>query len=680
MNNGKAKKRIEKLKETINHYRYLYHVLDKSEISDSALDSLKKELFDLEQLYPNLITPDSPTQRVGGKPLKEFAKVWHMAPMISLNDAFSKEDMEGWLKRNQNILNEKTDFYCELKIDGLAIELVYEEGILKTASTRGDGLVGEDVTQNIRTIESIPLSLKRGPTSQKLGSSFQEVGPLKSLVVRGEVFLSKKEFEKFKKNYANPRNLAAGSIRQLDPKITAMRKLDFFAYDIVETDEIRELFSQFQNQENSSRISTHEEKHNLLKKLGFKTNPYNKYCKDFSAIFNYYSEIKNKRERIPYEIDGIVVIINSNSIFDRLGVAGKAPRGAIAFKFPGLEATTVVEDIKVQVGRTGVLTPVAYLKPVSVSGATVSRATLHNKDEIKRLDLKIGDTVVVSRAGDVIPDIIRVLKEMRNGAEREFLMPELCPACGKKIIKEKIFYRCSNPNCFAQKKEFFYHFISRFAFNIDGLGPKIIDQLIENNLISDPSDLFELKEGDLLPLERFAEKSAKNIIDAIQAKKEITFPKFIYALGIRNVGEETAIDLADNFSNIKELSNASKQNLEIIRDIGPIVAKSIYGWFDDKKNKEFLEKLLRVVTIRNLKSRVRNLKFSGKVFVLTGAIGIDRNEAKDMIRQAGGSVSESVSKKTNYVVAGENPGTKIDKARELGVKVLNEKEFLRLIR
>jgi DNA ligase (NAD+) len=657
-----AEKRIEKLKKTINYHRYLYHVLDRQEISDAALDSLKKELFDLEQEFPNLITPDSPTQRVGGKPLEKFEKVKHSSPMISLNDAFSEEDMRDWMKRNQNIINQYFDFYCELKIDGLAMELIYENGVLKTASTRGNGLVGEDVTQNIKTIESIPLSI-----------DISKCQNIKRIAVRGEVFLSKKDFEKFKNNYANPRNLAAGSIRQLDPEITASRRLDFFAYDLIREAEYSYV---------DSISETHEQKHQILKELGFKTNPYNRYCSNLEEVFIFYKEIKKIRKKIPYEIDGTVVIVNNNRICERLGVVGKAPRGAIAFKFPGLEATTIIEDIKVQVGRTGVLTPVAVLNPVNVGGAVVSRATLHNEDEIKRLGIKIGDTVIVSRAGDVIPDIIKVLKEMREEKKcRDFIMPEYCPSCGSKIIKQKdgVMHRCGNPNCFAQKREYFYHFVSRSAFNIDGLGPKIVDQLIESNLVSDPSDLFNLKEGDLLPLERFAEKSAKNLVEAVQNKREVEFSRLIYSLGIRNVGEETAFDLAKNFDSIKRLSIASMEDFLAIRDIGPVVARSIFDWFHNNKNEDFLKKLLKNIKIQytNLKPKNLNLKFEDKTFVFTGTMSnITRDEAKKMVRDLGGNVSELVSKNIDYVVVGENPGSKYIKAKELGVKIINEKEFI----
>lgn len=645
MTKEEAKERIKKLRKEINHHRYLYHVLDKQEISDSALDSLKKELFDLENKFPDLITPDSPTQRIGGKALKKFAKIRHFQPMLSFNDAFSKKDMEDWVSRISRLSgNKKIDFYCELKIDGLAIELVYKKGVLATGSTRGGGIIGEDVTQNLKTIEAIPLSLKDN----------------KNITVRGEVFIPKKVFEKFKKDYANPRNLAAGSVRQLDPKITASRKLDSFIYDIL------------------IKAETHEEKHKILKSLGFKTNPYNRYCRNLKEVFGFHQHVQKIREKIPYEIDGIVVIVNSNKIFDKLGVIGKAPRGAIAFKFPGKQAVTVVDDIKVQVGRTGALTPVAHLKPVEVGGVTISRATLHNEDEIKRLGLKIKDTVIVGRAGDVIPDIIKVLPKMRTGKEKEFRMPKNCPVCGSKIKKKTALSYCSNPQCFAQRKEYFYHFVSKPAFDIQGLGPKIIDQLIDVGLVSDPADLFELEKGDLVPLKRFADKSADNLVKAIKEKTDISLPRFIYALGIRNVGEETALDLAKHFTSLNRLRKAALEELKNIQDIGPIVAKSIYDWFKEKKNKDFLDKLLKLVKIKTFSGAGKKLR--NKTFVLTGELeSITREEAKSKIRDLGGDVSGSVSKKTDYVVVGSEPGSKYDKAKKLRLKILNEEQFLKTI-
>lgn len=665
MDKSTSRQRINKLKEVINHHRYLYHVLDKQEISDSALDSLKKELFDLEQEFPELITEDSPTQRVGGKPLKEFKKVKHTQRMLSFNDAFSKEDMEDWYERFVKLVPEnsknKIDYYCELKIDGLAIELIYKDGVFQTGSTRGDGNVGEDITQNLKTVEAIPLKID-GPK-----------GYPEDLIVRGEVFITKKEFERINKEqkekglpiYANPRNIAAGSVRQLDPKITASRKLDSFAYEII-TD---------------LGQTTHEEKHKILKALGFKTNKHNKYCKSLEEVLNFREHWIKEREKLDYEIDGVVVIVNNIEIFEKLGVVGKAPRGAIAYKFPQAEATTKVLDISVQVGRTGAITPVAVLEPVQVTGITITRATLHNEDEIRRLGLKIGDTVIVGRAGDVIPDIIKVLPELRTGKEKNFKMPESCPSCGTKLVKPEgeVLLRCPNKNCFAQRRRGFYHFVSRTAFNMDGLGPKIIDRLLDEGLVYDPSDLFKLKEEDVADLERFAEKSAENLIKTIQDKKEIILSKFIYALGIRNVGEETAIDLAKHFGDIKKIKSAKLEDFEAILNIGPVVAKSIYEWFQDKENIKFVSKLEKAVKIINPAVKPGSQKLKDKVFVLTGGLEtMTRDDARSRIRELGGDVSESVSLKTDYVVVGSEPGSKAEKAKKLGVKILSEKEFLEI--
>jgi DNA ligase (NAD+) len=699
MTKDEIKKRIEKLRDLINHHRYLYHVLDKQEISDSALDSLKKELFDLEQKFPDLITQDSPTQRVGGKPLKEFKKIKHQQRMLSFNDGFSKEDMQDWqerfmklvprvartsrkagvpdLEKDKNIPRgtSKINYYCELKIDGLAIELIYKNGFLQTGSTRGDGNVGEDITQNLKTVEAIPL----------------KIDYKKDLIVRGEVFITKKEFKRINKEqkekglavYANPRNIAAGSVRQLDPKITASRKLDSFAYELL-TD-----FGQ----------KTHEDKHKILKDLGFKTNKHNKCCKNLEEVFHFREHWIKEREKLDYEIDGIVVIINNNEIFEKLGFVGKAPRGAIAYKFPQAQSTTKVLDIKVQVGRTGAMTPVAILEPVQVTGITISRATLHNEDEIKRLGLKIGDTVIVGRAGDVIPDIIKVLPELRTGKERGFKMPEKCPSCGTKLVKTEgeVLLRCPNKNCFAQKRRNFYHFVSRTAFNMDGLGPKIIDKLLDFGLVSDPSDLFELQKGDIFPLKDlprskpkallpgFAEKSAENLIKSIQEKREITLSRFIYALGIRNIGEETAIDLAKHFGSVKKIKEAKLEDFDKILDIGPVVSKSIYEWFKDKDNLKFLDKLKKQIKIRP-DTRQSVLSNSGgklieKTFVLTGTLeSMSRDEAKAKIRELGGDISESVSSKTSYVVVGLEPGSKAEKAKKLGVKIISEVEFLKLVK
>ncbi len=681
MTKKEAKERIEKLKKVINYHRYLYHVLDRQEISDSALDSLKQELYKLEQQFPEFITPDSPTQRVGGKPLEEFKKVKHSLPMLSLNDAFTEKDMEDWLERISKLLTKEElsqlDFFCELKFDGLAIELVYDKGILKIGSTRGDGMVGEDVTQNLKTIEAIPLSI----SEEYIDKSFLQKNKSKifsRLIVRGEVFISKEEFKKLNKEreknglpkYANPRNVAAGSVRQLDPKITAQRKLDSFIYDLI-TD---------------LGQKTHKEKHKILKTLGFKVNKYSKHCRSLEEVFEFHKYCQKIRDNLPYEIDGVVVIVNQNKIFEKLGVVGKAPRGAIAYKFPLKQAETIVKDIKVQVGRTGALTPVAYLKPVEIGGVVISRATLHNEDEIRRLGLKIGDTVIVGRAGDVIPEIVKVLPELRSGREKEFKMPKYCPACGSKIEKKpgEAIYYCPNPNCFAKQRRFLYHFVSKGAFDIQGLGPRIIDQLIEKSLISDAADLFNLKKGDLLPLEGFAEKAAENLVNSIQEKKVISLPRFIYSLGIRNVGEEMAYILAERFGSLEKLANASLEELEEIEGIGEISAYSIYNWFKKEKNQEFLKKLKKagviVEEMKTEKKGQKEQKLKGKIFVFTGALGnFTREEAKEKVRRLGGIVSESVSKRTDYLVVGKDPGSKLEKAKKFNVRTINEKEFLKMI-
>jgi len=664
MEKKEIKNRIEKLRELIDYHRHLYHVLDKQEISDSALDSLKKELFDLETQYPEFITENSPTQRIGGKPLKEFQKIKHPKRMTSFNDAFSIEDMQDWEERFKKLLTEsekqKINYYCELKIDGLAIELVYKNGILQTGSTRGDGNIGEDITQNLKTIDAIPLTIKEK----------------KEIIVRGEVFISKKEFERINKEqqkkslpvYANPRNIAAGSIRQLDPKITAERKLDSFIYDIV---------SDFKEK-------THEEKHKTLKELGFKTNKHNKFCKNLEEVLHFRETWIKQREKLDYEIDGVVVLVNNNEIFEKLGVVGKSPRAGIAFKFPQSQATTKILDIKLQIGRTGAVTPVAILEPVQVTGITISRATLHNEDEIKRLGLKIGDTAIVGRAGDVIPEIVKILPELRTGKEKNFKMPTHCPACNTKLEKQKdeALLKCPNPKCFARQKRNFYHFVSRKAFNIDGLGPKIIDKLLDEGLIQTPADLFELKEGDLVVLERFAEKSAENLVKSIAEKKEINLERFIYALGISNVGEETAIDLANYFGNLEKIKNAKLQDFEEILDIGPVVAKSIFEWFSDKENLKYLEKLEKKIKITNPVIRPGALaKFKNLTFVLTGSLeNMTRDNARAKIREFGGNVSESVSKNTDYVIVGQEAGSKAEKAKKLGVKILSEKQFLEILK
>jgi DNA ligase (NAD+) len=713
MDKSSARERVAHLRKLINRERYLYHVLDKQGMSDAALDSLKKELFDLEQQFPDLVTPDSPTQRVAGKPLKEFAKVRHVERMTSFNDAFSEEDMRAWLDRLENYLdsefgirnlefgrqkpetqNTKPDpFYCELKIDGLAIELEYENGVFVRGSTRGDGLIGEDVTQNLRTVEAIPLQLllpdevAANLKKFSLNSQSYTLNP-KHLIVRGEVFLTKKEFAKINKEqdkkglktYANPRNIAAGSIRQLDPKITASRHLDSFQYDII-TD-IGQTY--------------HEEEHLLLAAFGFKTNPNNHPAKDLRGIFEFRDHWAKHREKLDYEIDGTVVLVSDNKTFEKAGIIGKAPRGGIAYKFSPREATTVVEDIKIQVGRTGVLTPVAVMRGVFVGGVTITHATLHNADEIGRLGLKIGDTVIVSRAGDVIPQITKVLKELRTGKEKTFHMPEKCPFDGSKVVRDGVAYRCSSKSCGAQHREFLAHFASRGAFNIEGLGPKILDKFLDEGLIADAADIFTLKIGDIAALPRFGDKSAENIVAEIEQKKKVSLARFLYALGILHVGEETAIVLAKRIMAngtgdkekkirpldvLKTMSPYTLAMLQEIPDIGPKVAQSIYDWFHESRNVKFLDRLEKAgVEVEPLLLAAHSSLLSGKSFVITGSLeSMSREEAKERIRNLGGDASESVGNKTDYLVAGSEPGSKYEKAKKLGVKIIGEREFLEII-
>src|SRR3989344_4973175 len=665
MDNNEAKKRIEKLRKVVNYHRYLYHVLDKQEISEEAVDSLKKELFDLEQQFPDLVTPDSPTQRVGGKALKGFKKVTHYKRMYSLNDAFSEEDISKWLERLENMgINKIPEFYCDLKMDGLAVELKYVDGIFTQGSTRGDGLVGEDITQNLKTIEAIPLHLEASPLS-KLP---------KEVYIRGEVYLSKKEFERINKEqkkkggkiYANPRNISAGSLRQLDPQITASRKLKFYAYDIV-----------------SSDIKTKSEEYETLKKWGVGVNPHGKVVKSQKELNSFWNKWGKEREKLDYEIDGIVVSINSNRLFDNAGIVGKAPRGGIAYKFSPKEAETIVENIIVQVGRTGVLTPIAKLRPVQIGGVTVSRATLHNLDEIKRLGVKVGDTVIVGRAGDVIPDVKKVLIEMRTGKEKGFKMPKKCPVCHESVrqAQDQVAFKCINKDCPAIRREQIYHFVSRRAFDMVGIGPKLIDQLMDSGLIQDAADLYSLTEKDLLNLDRFAEVSASKAVKSIHSRKNIPLARFIYALGIDHVGEETAVVLAKRLKTLGKIKEAGLEDLQNIEDVGPVVAKSIYEWFQKPYHKKLLQKFEKAgVKVQDEKTTGSN-KLAGKTFVLTGTLeSMGRDEAKDKIRDLGGDVSLSVSKETNFVVAGAEPGSKYKKAKKLDIKVVDEKEFLNMLK
>jgi DNA ligase (NAD+) len=706
-----AKIRIEKLKDEINYHRYNYHVLDRETIAPAALDSLKNELFSLENEYPDLITPDSPTQRVAGKPLAKFVKTKHSRPMISLFDAFSESDMRAWQERNENYLKRawNQEYYCELKLDGLAIRLHYESGQLQIAATRGDGVTGENVTANVKTIQSIPLSLRR-PTAVELkaaGFDAEAVKVIFSLLdagvieARGEAIMTKKVLRDLNKKYeslgkpllANARNGVAGSIRQLDSKITAERHLDFYAYDLL-----------LGNYERGEVVATKSQLDSLLRLLGLKVLEDNNICKNLDAVFSFFNGVGERREKLAFDIDGIVVKANDLKMWPTLGIVGKAPRYMMAYKFPAEQATTKVNDIVWQVGRTGALTPTAILEPVSVGGATISRSTLHNFDEIQRLDLRLGDTVVIERSGDVIPKVISVLKNLRAGKEKKITPPALCPMCGGQVeqVDDEVAYRCLNKNCFAVGLRQIEHFVSRGAADFDGLGPKLIEQFMAAGLIKDAADIYaidETKKPDLLSLERFAEKKADNVIAIINAKRELDLARFIYSLGIRHVGEETARTLAamiaENLHSEKKrwilssslisiFQSKSKDDLANMEDIGPVVAESIYNFWHDEKNLELLKKFERngvKITIEAFaKNNPTQSKLAGKIFVLTGSLlGLTRDAAKDKIRTLGGKTTESVTKNTDYVVAGENSGSKYDKAKELGVTILNEEEFLKLL-
>ena len=685
MNKIDAQKRIKKLREVLELHRYAYYVLDSPEISDGAYDTLQRELESIEEVYPELITPDSPTQRVGAKPLDKFEKVSHGEAMLSIIDAFEKNEIRDWETRIQKFVpSEKIDYYCEMKLDGLAIALIYKKGILTQAATRGDGRVGENVTSNIKTIQSIPLKL-RIPSAKELknigldktqSDTVLEIIAKRGIEIRGEALILKKTFEKLnqelvksgKQELANPRNAAAGSIRQLDSRVMASRKLDFFVYKIV-TD-----FGQIR----------HEQEHELARLLGFKIVKENKFCGSLEKVIAFHSDREKNRDKMPYECDGVVVAVDKVELQNIMGSIGKSPRWMVAYKFASPEAITIVENIKIQIGRTGRLTPVAVLKPVKLAGVTISHATLHNQDEIDRLDVRIGDTVIIGRAGDVIPDVKSVIKKLRNGRERKFKIPTTCPMCDG-VVEQKegeVDHYCVSSDCVAVRRRALAHFVSRRAFNIEGLGPKIIDQLMDENLISDSADIFELEIGELLELERFGKKSAENLISSIEEKKKVDLSKFIFALGIRHVGEETAILLAQEFRNIESIKQASLESLEKINDIGGVVAESIIDWFGNKKNINLIDRMLSSgVEIKKRKSGSgTDQRFLNQSFVLTGTLeSLTRDEAKDKIRELGGSIVSSVSKKLDYVIAGKNPGSKLDKAQELKIKILSEEEFKKLI-
>jgi len=670
-------KKIKKLREQIDDLRYRYHVLNDPEVTDQMYDGLMDELRKIESLHPEIITADSPTQRVAGKPLDKFNKITHTVTQWSFDDAFNREDLDDWQERNLKILEKELgrrpddlDYMCELKIDGLHMVLTYKNGILETAATRGDGKVGEDVTVNVKTIHSVPLRLKQNI----------------DIVAEGEVWLSAKMLATINKQrektgealFANPRNAAAGTIRQLDPQIVSDRKLGLTTYDISKVDE------------NILQINSQEEELLLLDKLGFLTDKHWQVCKNMDAIWDFYEKLQKKKNSFGFWIDGVVIKINKIKYQKALGFTGKSPRWAIALKFPAEQGTTKIKEIYWQVGRTGALTPVALMEPVKLAGTTVTHATLHNFDEIERLGVRVGDTVVVEKAGDIIPKVVRVLDKLRTGEEKKVRQPKNCPVCHSEVqkyglatgdIKEGVALICSNNKCYAKELENIIHFVSKKAFNIDGMGEKIVEQLLDEGLIKNVADIFTLKLGDLEVLERFASKSAQNLIEAIDNAKKVTFARFIFALGILHVGVETAEKLADHFSSLQKLQEASKEELENLSDVGPRVAQSIFTYFNESDNKKLLEDLLtNGVQIQTIKKQKDSEKLANMTFVLTGTLpNLSREEIAEKIKNNGGQVVGSVSKKTSYVVVGENPGSKYDKAQELGVKILDEEEFLKML-
>lgn len=663
MSQKEAKKRIDTLRDSINKYNYKYYVLDEPEITDAVWDSLNNELKELETNYPELVDENSPTQRVQGKALGKFKSIVHQKPMLSLNDVFSIVDLEKWEARMHKLLGKtELEYYAELKMDGLAMSLIYEKGLFKKAITRGDGYTGEDVTHTVRTIRTVPLNLHKSKNVPAQVYDYFEI--------RGEVIIPRAEFERINRQRAkenqplfmNPRNAGAGTIRQLDPAIAASRRLEFFAYSI---------------EMDLPDLITHQDEHKMARELGFKLEPNDSICKDLKELEIFIDTWDTKRSKLAYQTDGIVININNNAEFDKLGVAGKAPRGAIAFKYPAETATTVLEDIRLSIGRTGAVTPYAVLTPVVVAGSKVRRATLHNQDEIARKDLRIGDTVIIRKAGDIIPEVVEPITKLRTGKEKKFNMPTSIG--GIKIIRPEgeAVARLSDLGYGEVRWQQLIHFVSKSAFDIDGLGEKILAQLMEEGLIEDATDIFKLKKDDLVGLERFAEISSQNLIDSISEHKKISLARFIYALGIRHVGSKTASDIASNFGTLNKFLSSKPEDYEQIDGVGGVVSDSVTSWLSKNKNQQFVKNLVNSgVEVTNSTQKNQG-KFSGTTWVFTGTLqSMSRDEAGDKVLVLGANVTNTVSKNTSYVVVGKEPGSKYDKAKKLGVKVLDEKEFL----
>lgn len=662
--------RAAKLRAEIEHHRYLYHVLDRQEISDAALDSLKHELDALERDYPPLRTPDSPTQRIGGEPLSSLVKVRHAVRMVSLEDVFSFEELEQWQARWRKAAAGATSGYLvDLKLDGLAISLVYERGLLIRGATRGDGRTGEDVTHSIRTIESVPLRL----SVDRLPPPIAKLVNNGTVEIRGEVVMLKRHFETLNAEqralgnpeFANPRNVAAGSIRQLDPALAAARRLDFFAWELV-TDLGQTSWS---------------ESYQRLKELGLKSNPSVRVCPTLAEVQRTYDETLSTRDRLDFWIDGLVVKVNDRKLYQRLGIVGKAPRAAVAYKFPAEQVTTVVESIQLQVGRTGAITPVAHLRPVKVAGTTVSRATLHNAEEIERLDVRVGDTVILQKAGDIIPDVVQVLPKLRPTGSKPFRMATVCPVCGSKLRQDQggVIWYCANSHCPARQREGLYHFASKKALDIEGLGPSTVDVLVDEGLVKTPADFFKLRPDQLIGLPSFAEKKSDKLVQAIQAVRRVPLDRFIYALGIRHVGEQTAIDLANHFRTIDRLSSAAPADFELVPNIGAVVAKSLADYFKQAGSRREIERLRGAMTVVPPPSAISS-KLAGQTVVVTGTLAtMSREQAHAKVRAAGGTVGSAVSRGTSLVVVGDKPGSKLKTAEKLGVAVVDEAAFRRMV-
>jgi DNA ligase (NAD+) len=659
-------RKIENLRREIESHNHRYYVLDDPVISDAEYDRLMKTLGELEQAYPQFLLPNSPTQRVGVKPLDAFSTVPHAVPMLSLANAMTVDELTDFDKRVKKLLNiDAVHYVIEVKIDGLAVELVYIDGEFSLGSTRGDGYVGEDITQNLKTVRAIPMRLIETPEN-----------PLPSrLEVRGEIYMGKREFLELNRRreltgetlFANPRNAGAGSVRQLDPRVTARRRLNIFCYA--------------PGQITGFRVETHWEFLQKLQAWGFRVNPYARLCATMEEVIRYYRFIGDIRDEIPYEIDGTVVKVNRLDYQDALGTVSRSPRWAIAFKFEAREETTVIENIIVGVGRTGALTPVAVLKPVSIGGVEVSRATLHNEDEITRKGILVGDTVVVTRAGDVIPEVVRVLTEGRTGGETPFVMPGQCPVCGETVVRPpgEAIRRCVNINCPAQIKGRIEHFASKRAMDIDGIGEKLVEQLVDRGMVKDVSDLYYLCKEDLLALDRMAEKSAQNIFMALDASKSRPFARFLYALGIRHVGEHIATLLAERYRYIERLMEATEEELISLQEIGPEVAGSITTFFKDQKNRQTVERLL-AAGLRIEYASTGSTELQGKFFLFTGTLkSMSRDQARHRVEVLGGKTSSSVSRKIDYLVSGEGPGSKEEKAKALGITILSETDFLAML-